>query len=185
MPYTEQGSMLEIGPSGPSTMMACPESTMAQATAFTTAMQSARSFGSSEGTLKLLDADGAVVATLTAQSSSLAGTSWYVTMINNGRQALVGIVSGSTVTIAFDTQGRVSGSAGCNRYTAAYTADGDSLRFSNMATTRMACGDPALDEQEQQFRRALEAVATLHFESDRLDLRRADGELAMILLRSP
>jgi len=105
--------------------------------------------------------------------------------INNGRQAVVGIVSDSTLTMAFDTEGRVSGTTGCNRYTAAYRAEGDTLRFSAVAATRLACPDQALTEQEQAFLRALESVATLHFEGDRLDLRQADGALGIIMVRKP
>jgi heat shock protein HslJ len=183
MPFTAQGSMIEIGPMGPSTQMACPESTMAQAKAFTTALRTARSFRRGAGTLKLLDANGAVVVTFAAQASSLPGTSWSVMNINNGRQAVVGMVSGSTVTMAFDTAGRVSGTTGCNRYTAAYRAEGDTLRFSSVAATRMACADPAVDEQEQAFLRALESVATLSFEGDSLVLRQKDGAMAIVLER--
>ena len=103
--------------------------------------------------------------------------------INNGRQAVVGIVTGSTVTMAFDTAGRVSGTTGCNRYTAAYLAEGNALRISSVAATRMACADPAVDEQEQAFLRALESVATLGFEGDRLVLRDKDGAMAIVLDR--
>ena len=183
LPFKAEGFTIEIGPMGPSTQMACPEDTAAQAAAFMSALQSARSFRTGGGTLELHDQSGAITATLASQAQSLAGTSWNVTMINNGRQAVVGIVDGSTVTMAFDNAGRVSGTTGCNQYNAAYTADGDTLRFSAVASTRMACADPAVDEQEQAFLRALEAVESLHFESDRLDLRGADGELAIILQR--
>jgi heat shock protein HslJ len=77
----------------------------------------------------------------------------------------------------------VSGTTGCNRYTAAYRAEGDTLRFSSVAATRLACPDQAMAEQEQAFLRALESVATLSFEGNRLDLRDADGALAIILVR--
>ena len=183
MPFTAHGSRIEIGPMGPSTQMACPESTMAQAEAFTTALRTARSFRRGNGTLEILAANGAVVVTFAAQASSLVGISWSVVNINNGRQAVVGMVSGSTVTLAFDTAGRVSGTTGCNRYTAAYNADGDTLRFSSVAATRMACADPAVDEQEQAFLRALESVATMGFEGDRLVLRDKDGAMAIVLER--
>jgi heat shock protein HslJ len=183
MPFKVKGSSIEIGPSGFSTLMACPETTMAQAAAFTAALQSARGFARRDGMLELLSADGAVVAKFSSQSQSLAGTSWNVTMINNGRQAIVGIVNDSTVTIELDREGRVSGTTGCNRYTGAYAVEGDSLRFSQIAATRMACADPALAEQEQHFLGALGAVATLFSQGDRIYLRRADGELALILIR--
>jgi heat shock protein HslJ len=52
-----------------------------------------------------------------------------------------------------------------------------------VASTRRACAEPALAEQEQAFLRALESVATMAFEGDRLDLRTSDGALAIILIR--
>ena len=156
---------------------------MAQAKAFTTSLHTTRSFRRGPGMLELLDANGAVVVTFAAQPSSLAGTSWKVVNINNGRQAVVGMVSDSTVTMAFDNAGRVSGTTGCNQFTAAYSANGDALRFSSVAATRMACADPAVDKQEQEFLRALESVATLSFEGDRLVLRQADGAMAIVLDR--
>ncbi len=184
MPFMAEGSAIQIGPIGPSTQMACPESTMVQAQAFTNALISARSFRRGGGALELLDASGAIAATLQTQAESLAGTSWNVVNINNGRQAVVGIVSDSSLTMEFDTKGRVSGTSGCNRYNATYRAEGDTLHFSSVASTRMACPDQALTEQEQAFLRAMESVATLSFEGDRLDLRGADGALAIILVRN-
>lgn len=183
MPYSAKGSAIQIGPTGHSTMMACPESTMAQAEAFTSALISARSFRRSDGTLELLNANGAVAATMVTQADSLAGTSWNVVNINNGREAVVGMISDSTVTLVFDSEGGVNGTTGCNRYNAAYRAEGDTLHFSSVAATRMACPDEALSEQERAFLRALESVTTLSFEGDRLDLRGADGALAVILVR--
>jgi len=40
-------------------------------------------------------------------------------------------------------------------------------------------------EQEQQFLKALETVATVSQEGNRLELRRADGALAVTLAREP
>lgn len=185
MPFTVQGSRIEIGPIGPASLMACPESTMEQAEAFKSALRTARSFRSGAGTLELLDANGALLATFAAQASTLAGTSWNVMNINNGRQAVVSIVSGSTVTMAFDTTGRVSGTTGCNPYSGAYRVEGGTLRFSAVAAGRRACADPEVDAQEQAFLRAMESVATMDFEGDRLDLREEDGALAMVLVRKP
>jgi heat shock protein HslJ len=40
-------------------------------------------------------------------------------------------------------RGTVGGSTGCNRYTAGYTVDGDSLKLGRIAQTQMACAPPA------------------------------------------
>lgn len=184
MPFRAQGTEIEIGPIGASTKMACPENIMAQAQAFTAALLNARRFRHGAGTLELLDTRGDVLATFTAQAQSLAGTSWTVRNINNGRQAVVSVATGSTVTMAFDANGRVYGTTGANQYTGAYSADGDALHFSNVAATLRASADPAIDEQEQAFLRAVKSVANMRFEGDRLEMRSADGAIAIMLERS-
>jgi heat shock protein HslJ len=182
-PYTASGSTVEVGPRGASTQMACPPEVMKQAEAFVGALSRARTYRVVDGQLQLQAADGTVVATFTAQSQSLAGTSWRVTGYNNGKQAVVSVLSGTTLTMAFSGDGKVSGSAGCNRFTAGYTADGQKLTFTPAAATRMMCAAAGVMEQEQQFLKALETVATAQFEGDRLELRTTTGALAMTLTR--
>jgi heat shock protein HslJ len=184
--YTIEGSGLEFGTGGASTQMACPPDVMQQAAAYTSSLAAARSYRVEGGRLQLLGPDGAVLATLVPQPQGLAGTSWRVTGYNNGRQAVVSVLAGTALTLAFSPDGRVSGSAGCNHYSATYTFAGESLGFGPAATTRKMCADPArIMEQEQQFLKALETVASARHEGDRLELRTADGALAVALTREP
>jgi heat shock protein HslJ len=182
-PYSAQGATLEVGPRGVSTMMACPPETMKQAEAFMAALSGAKSHRVASGQLELLGATGTVLATLTPQSRSLAGTSWQVTGINNGRQALVSLVGGTAATMAFAADGRVSGSAGCNQYSARTETDGARFRFVAPAATRKMCPGAGVMEQEQQFLKALEAVTTMRLEGDRLELRDAAGALQVTATR--
>lgn len=184
--YMAKGSAIEFGAKGAATMMACPPALMKQAEAFTNALTRARSHRVAGGRLELLSADGAVVATFAAQAQSLAGTSWRVTGFNNGRQAVVSVLPGTNVTMAFSGDGKVAGSAGCNRYTATYAVDGQKLTLGPAAATRRMCATPdRVMEQEHQFLKALETVATTRFEANRLELRTADGALAATLARDP
>lgn len=184
-PYTVTGATLEVSPKGASTQMACPPLVMKQATAFMSALTQARAYRIAAGKLELLAADGAVLATFAAQSQSLAGTAWTVTGYNNGKQAVVSVLSGTTLTMAFAGDGKVGGSAGCNRYTATYTSDGQKLTIGPAAATRMTCAKPeGVMEQERQFLQALETVATARFEGDRLELRTAEGQLAVTLTKA-
>jgi heat shock protein HslJ len=181
-PYSAAGSTLQVGPRGPSTQMACPPAVMQQAEAFMSVLAGTRTYRIAAGQLQLLTADGTVLATLAAQSRALAGTSWRVTGYNNGKQAVVSVLTGTSLTMAFSANGKVGGSAGCNRYTAAYTSEGRKLTFGPAAATRMMCARPErVMEQEQQFLKALESVATAHFEGDRLELRTPEGALAATL----
>lgn len=184
-PYAAAGSTLEVGSKGASTQMACPPPVMTQATAFMSALTQARSYRIAAGKLELLAADNSVLATFAAQSQSLAGTSWHVTGYNNGKQAVVSVLNGTSLTMSFAGDGKLSGSAGCNRYTATYTSDGPKLAIGPAAATRMACAQPeGVMEQERQFLNALETVATARFEGDRLELRTAGGQLAVTLTKA-
>jgi len=173
--------------SGPAaTMMACEPVVMAQADAFQTALTAANGYRREGGRLLLLADDGRVLATFAPQPSTLAGTAWRVTGYNNGKQAVVSVLADTTLTLAFDAENRASGSAGCNRFTTGYSQDGEKVTFGATATTRMMCAGPeGVMEQEAQYLKALETVATGRLEGDSLELRTATGALAVSATRTP
>ena len=79
------------------------------------------------------------------------------------------------MTAAFGADGSLSGFAGCNTYTASYeTAGGDAIAITDVATTRKACADDAM-EVEQQFVAALGNATTYTLAGDTLTLRDAGG----------
>ena len=74
--------------------------------------------------------------------------------------------------------GTMGGSTGCNRYTAGYTVDGDSLELAQIASTQMACAPPA-DAIERAYVAALAQVAGWRIEGEELVL--VDGDEAELL----
>lgn len=69
----------------------------------------------------------------------------------------------------------VSGSGGCNRLAGGYEVNGNHLKFTQMASTRMAClhgGDT-----EAQFMQALDQVSTWKIGGGTLSLMDADGHV--------
>lgn len=116
--------------------------------------------------------------------TGLDGTAWEVTGINNGKGAVASLAAGANVTLEFGAEARASGSAGCNRFTAGYARGKDTLTFAPAAATRMMCATPGVMEQEQAFLQALQRVATMHMEGDRLELRAADGALMVAARRT-
>lgn len=166
------------------TQMACMEPVMTQAGAVNAALAATRSYRMTDSRLELLDATGKAVAVYKAQDTGLPGTRWTATGINNGKGAVASLVAGTEVSLEFGADGRASGTAGCNRYTAGYTRDRDAVTFTAPAATRMACGAPGVMEQEQAFLAALTTVATARMEGDRLELRTAGGALAVALRRA-
>jgi heat shock protein HslJ len=183
MGYATRGHKLEWTGPGVATQMACPPETMKLAQAFTDAVRGSTSYRIKDGRLELLGDDGKLRATLDAQAATLTGTAWHATGINNGKGAVASVVLGSQVTMVFGTDGRVTGSAGCNSYNAGYEANATQIRFTPAASTRKMCASNDVMQQEQAFLKALESASTLRFEGNQLELRRADGALAIALIR--
>ena len=80
----------------------------------------------------------------------LTGSVWGLTELT-GKP----LVAGTGISAEFSADGKVSGSAGCNRYSGTYTISGNSITFSSpMAATMMMC-DAAVMEQEAAYLKAL------------------------------
>jgi len=73
---------------------------------------------------------------------------------------------GVTITMEFGTDGHVSGRSGCNRYTGSFAYDGETLKLSPLAGTRMACPPPQM-EAEQRFFAAVAQVTRVQLNDDR------------------
>ncbi|MCS6883463.1 MAG: META domain-containing protein [Oscillochloridaceae bacterium] len=183
--YQVNGERITIKDSIASTMMACPEPIMQQATAYYEALKQAASFKVDGQQLTLLSESGEVTATFVAQSRALSGTSWTVTGYNNGKQAVVSVLNGSTLTLVFGADGQLSGSAGCNNYTGSYEVADQSLRIGPLASTKRLCNEPeGVMEQETQFLEALGTAVTYRIDGDRLELRTGDGAMAVTAVRA-
>jgi len=182
--YTLDGDRLEIdAASTVSTMMACPAPVMEQASAYLAALARTHGFRVTGDLLGLVTQDGELLATFRAGTMELAGTTWRITGYNNGRQAVVSVLAGTTLTLAFGGDGRVAGSAGCNRYTADWSGSGENVRIGPPAASRRFCGEPpGVMEQEAGFLAALATVASARREGSRLELRTASGALAVSLV---
>lgn len=178
------GSAIAFGPLA-STMMACPEPIMKQAGAFGQALAAAKTYSVMNGQLSLMDEKGATLITFTALSNDLAGTKWDVTSVNNGKQAVVSLIEGTTLTVAFGNDGTLSGSAGCNNFTGSYKQENDTIAIGPLASTMKMCADPAgVMEQEAQLLKALESAATIQLDGDMLTLRTKDDAMAVVLRRA-
>lgn len=176
--YHVEGENLSIGPLA-STEMFCgnPLGVMDQEYAYLTALGSAATYQIFEGQLIIEDETGEPILTFSvAESKSLTGNLWKVIAYNNGKEAVVSVIIGSEITAYFDEEGQVSGSAGCNNYSASYEVSGDNISIGPAITTRMACSDPeGIMDQESAYLGALEMVSSFQFEGDRLILLDDEG----------
>ena len=181
--YTVNGSSLTFGPLI-STMMACEPSIMDQEQAFLKGLGDTKSFEATSDKLTLKDSSGKELAVFSPfKPSSLEGE-WEALSINNGKQAVVSVAIGTTVTALFGPDGSLSGNGGCNSYNSTYTVDGDKLSIGAISSTRKACEQAVMD-QEQAYFAALTNSSTYTLGDGTLELRSSDGALQVKYNKAP
>ncbi len=172
--YVQADSNLTIE-LGPMTKMACPPDVTAQENAVVANLARVASFTSGTS-LVLATADGATLLTYSPGLTSLAGTSWQATGINNGRGGVEANAATSGVTAVFGEDGQLTGSGGCNSYSGTYTTAGtDQITLGPIAATAKACEDPDVTRVEQEYFAALGNVTTYQLDGDTLTLRDDSG----------
>lgn len=164
------------------TLMMCDPERMEVERRFLAVLGAVRSTSAGVGSLTLRDASGAALLTLRAPSKDdLVGT-WSITAVHvPERDAVVSTDDGLDVEVTDET---MSGDTGCNRFHGPYRVDGPAMSIGPLATTRRA-GSPTEMEQEQAILAALASVTGWRLASDRIDLLRADGGIALVLTRTP
>lgn len=105
---------------------------------------------------------------------ALEGALWRLASVarTDGQPHAVPNSVEATATFA---NGSVSGSGGCNRYTASYTVDAGKLTIGLAASTMMACPEPQT-AVEQPFMAALAATRAYQIEDGQLSLLDAGGQ---------
>jgi len=83
----------------------------------------------------------------------LQGREWRVEDLTGG------FITRSRATLNFGADGRLSGRASCNNYSASYRLTGEGLTIGQTAATLMACDPPALAQQERRFLAILQNTA--------------------------
>lgn len=101
----------------------------------------------------------------------LAGTRWALVQLF-GAAASLGADAREPFVALQSMDARIVGYAGCNRIAGRYELSGEQLRFSQIASTRMACPEMAV---EDALLKALEATVRWRISGDELELRGSDG----------
>ena len=176
--YELDGESLSFGPIG-ATMMFCQGPAMAVEEVYLDHLGAVTSWSIDGAELTLSDAQGNALLLFDEAPEATVVGSWVAQGINNGTGGVETNEFTSKVTAIFDPEGRLAGIDGCNNYTTSYEVDLQDISISpRIATTMMACADPALDELSSQYFTALLAAATWSVDaSGSLDLRDASGAL--------
>jgi len=109
----------------------------------------------------------------TVPQNPLANTFWTLTQYWDGTKMTV-VLPGTNLTTNFDATNNVSGSGGCNTYSATYQASGTTLAISPPLSTGIICA-PDVNAQEQAFFTALDAVISFNMEAGQLYLLNGSG----------
>ncbi len=111
----------------------------------------------------------------------LEGPVWRLTLLDRNHP----VPKGTTVTVAF-AGGTISGTSGCNRYSASVqsTDASEQMRVGPIAATRMACPDP-IGTFESRFFAALEGAQSFGFVVGKLAVTyRADDRIGTMVFVS-
>jgi heat shock protein HslJ len=90
----------------------------------------------------------------------LPGTSWVLVDLDGTAP-----VGETPPTIAFDDQGTVTGTGGCNTFNGEVTIDGSDMSVGPLASTQMACEED-ISTQEAAFFTALQDVTSYTVDND-------------------
>jgi heat shock protein HslJ len=176
--YKLDGQSLTIDQAA-TTLMACsePAGIMDQEAAYLKALESVASFELKGDRLILYTASRAIAAEFSlSESAGLSDTEWELSLYYVGGDAVTSPLVGTRLSAHFTADGKLSGSAGCNRYQGSYQMAGDSLTIGPVASTKMACPDPAgVMEQEAAFLVILENTAAYQIKGDTLVLLDSNG----------
>lgn len=104
-------------------------------------------------------------------TTPLLGQEWVIEDIAGG-----GVIDNTHAALQFFADGRLAGSATCNRILGSYETEGAKLRIAPAGTTMMAC-PPALMDQERNLLDLLPAIASYRIDkAGALVLSTADGK---------
>ena len=179
--YTIDGETLELGQIA-STRMACLPPGDAVEQAYLAALGQVAAWSVEDDELALLDADDEEV--LRYEVATPVG-SWQATGILRD-DAVTSPVTGTEITASFDESGGLTGSAGCNNYTASFTTDGGGIEITQPAATEKLCPEPeGVMEQEAAYLAALPTAVRYQISGRSLELLTAEGTLVATFVRTP
>jgi heat shock protein HslJ len=182
--FETSGNSISFASPMATTLKLCEESVMAQEKSYLNTLSTVKSFKIVGNQLILTGAGDTQVAIYQAQAQELAGTTWQVLTYNNGKQAVVSVLIGTSLNVNFGSDGAISGNSGCNTYLGTYKADGEDISIGPLGSTKKYCGTPeGVMNQEAQFLAALEKASKYLIEGDSLELRTTDGTLLVKLTR--
>jgi heat shock protein HslJ len=181
--YTTAESNLTIV-LGPMTRKGCTDAALtAQESAITAQLPMVRTYRITGTVLTLTGTANAELFTYEAAPTSLRGTTWKVTGVNNGKGAVEATTLTEKLTASFGTDNSFSGFGGCNQLTGPYTLSGTTgVTIGPLTATKKTCGT-AVDQLESQYVTALSHATNYELAGTTLTLRDDSNTTQVTALR--
>jgi heat shock protein HslJ len=113
---------------------------------------------------------------------TMTRTTWTLQSLMDTTGMLIPARSGTGVTAAFDREGRMSGDAGCNRYAAGYQTLEYSINITGVSSTKTACNDPGVMEQESAFLGDVSRAVSFRISESSLKFFDASGKTVLVFV---
>jgi polar amino acid transport system substrate-binding protein len=129
--------------------------------------------------------DQSVTVTEASAGPPLEGTNWSLQSYIGGGGTPVDLLPGTTITALFGTDGQLSGSSGCNTYTATYTTDGNAIAIGPPGVTQSLCQDPpdqdppGVMEQEAAYLSLLPMATSYEISATSLIIQDGNGRVLL------
>lgn len=109
----------------------------------------------------------------------LAGTNWTLTGASSPGTIFV-LIPGTSISASFSADWRISGSGGCNTYSASYTIDGSAISITIPSATNVSCETPeGVMQQEAFYLAALPTMTTYQISGSQLTLKDSSGQTTL------
>lgn len=119
-------------------------------------------------------------SSIVAVNSDLIGSAWSLYQFGSPQD--LSLAFGEQVpTISFQTNGHVSGSTGCNRFTGDFSTDDFRIQFDSIAVSKKMCsGQSGLLEQEQTILKTIETAGRYQIDDGKLSIFSSGDEQILI-----
>ena len=169
--YELNGDQISFGPIA-ATMMACDKGMDTETAYFAALDKAERVEFTPEGRLNIFYESGANKLVFIKGQTPLADTLWVLLSYGDPNNPN-SVEAGTAVTAVFSPDGSLSGSGGCNSYTATYSVQDNQMQISQPASTLMEC--PVGNEQEFAYLQALPLAESYKIIGPNLEISYAGG----------
>lgn len=109
----------------------------------------------------------------------MAQTNWTLQSFTDASGSHIPAQSGTEVTAMFGSDGRIAGTAGCNRYFATYTTRDYQISITGIGSTKMFCHGPGVMEQESAFLEDLSKTSSFRVSESSLKFYDSAGKTVL------